>query len=541
MLPQEPDENGSQVRRMSLVLIYEQESAVAKPLSDALVEVGIGVRHARSEFEARTALKSCCPDLVCIGAETGAHDGYAAVSRWRRANPETPIVVMSGRDDLTRRSWAERIDAKAFLLHPFSLTRFRELVQYLLRQAILSKGGLCAGSSIMMYSHDTIGLGHMRRNSAIASQITSKFTDASVLMLVGSPTGAFFDLGPGVDFIKLPSLVKVGRDRWQPGSLRVSASTARDLRASLISNAVDTYQPDVLLVDHEPAGVWDELVPVLKKLGSLPSPPRIVLGLRDILDDPERIKAGWRSRGICELIRNYYDDILIYGNRHFFPTHDHYGLEEIKPGRVHYCGLVTAVSNTSPRPSHRSGIVVAGGGGRDAAPMFRAILEGLERLAPAERPAVKLISGPLMEGDIRSELSDFANKLGAVFVTSVSDLTTRLRNAALFVTMGGYNSLTEAIATGVPTLVIPRTGPSSEQRLRAAKMAELGLMNSLTISEASPEVLATILRNPAICRAQKAHDLSLNGAKTAADFIGSVALKLPTSVSQTGIREAANG
>ncbi len=526
---------------MSQVLIFEQDGQSSKKLARILTRAGISVCRAATEFEVRKHLRHSTPDVICLDTEAGGGEGFAAVTAWRKQNPDSPIVVMTGNDDVINRTWAERINASAFLTRPFSRSRFCELIQRLLKQSKNEVDRRQPGPSIMMYSHDTIGLGHMRRNSAIASNITSSIQDASVLMLVGSPTGVFFELAPGVDFVKLPSLSKVGRDKWLPGSLRIAPAIARDIRANLIENTVRTYRPDVFLVDHEPAGVWDELVPLLQALRNLPSPPRIVLGLRDILDDPKKTRAAWRRRNITELIRDCYDDVLVYGNREFFASDALYGLSDLKPGRVHYCGLVSAMErSSSSAETARSGIVVAGGGGRDAAPMFKAVLDGLAVIQPCERPLVTLIAGPLMDRDVQLELSETAAELGATLLPSVNDMARRLQSAALFVSMGGYNSLTEALATRVPTLVIPRTGPSSEQRIRAERMATTGLMRTLSLSQARPDALAQIFQDPQSCKGPSEHRLSLDGATNAAEFIGLIVSEDAASNLTGSMLEAAN-
>src|SRR5215472_15936353 len=120
--------------------------------------------------------------------------------------------------------------------------------------------------SIMTYSHDGYGLGHMRRNSTIAASIVRQMPHSSVLMLVGCPVGAFFDLQPGVDFIKVPSIIKVAAGTYQPLRIRVTSDRVRMIRAATIATAAEAFQPDILLVDHVPTGVWDELLPTLHKL-----------------------------------------------------------------------------------------------------------------------------------------------------------------------------------------------------------------------------------------------------------------------------------
>src|SRR5215469_1246167 len=122
--------------------------------------------------------------------------------------------------------------------------------------------------SLMTYSHDGYGLGHMRRNSTLAASFVRQMPHSSVLMLIGCPVGAFFELPPGVDFIKVPSIIKVAAGMYQPFGLRVGLEKTKMLRASTIAAAADVLQPDIFLVDHVPTGVWDELLPTFHTLKS---------------------------------------------------------------------------------------------------------------------------------------------------------------------------------------------------------------------------------------------------------------------------------
>src|SRR5215831_524240 len=165
--------------------------------------------------------------------------------------------------------------------------------------------------SVMTYSHDGYGLGHMRRNSTIAASIVRQMPHASVLMLVGCPVGAFFDLQPGVDFIKVPSIIKVAAGTYQPLGIRVTSDRVRMIRAATIATAAEALQPDILLVDHVPTGVWDELLPTLHKLKASKNHPWIVLGIRDIIDAPNVVRELWHREGTFKAINTYYDDVLI--------------------------------------------------------------------------------------------------------------------------------------------------------------------------------------------------------------------------------------
>jgi predicted glycosyltransferase len=46
---------------------------------------------------------------------------------------------------------------------------------------------------ILMYSPDTIGLGHIKRHTAISTEVLREAPEANIVLLVGSGIGAFFE------------------------------------------------------------------------------------------------------------------------------------------------------------------------------------------------------------------------------------------------------------------------------------------------------------------------------------------------------------
>ncbi|MCI5112601.1 MAG: response regulator [Marivita sp.] len=310
------------------VLLIEDEDLLARNIMRSLERIGIDVRRTGSAMAARQALAAGGYDLVIADISLGDGDGLDVLGEAAPTLGPTPVIVMTGQDSVQNRARAEGLSVAAFLSKPFALARLVELVTGLIRPDGPSAhrvAPLNRGPSVVMYSHDTIGLGHMRRNSAIAKELVAQVPGISVLMLVGCPAGMVFEPHAGIDYVKLPSLSKLGRGVYQPGSLRIDARTTRDMRMRIIEGVIASIQPDLFLVDHEPAGAMDELLPVLKMLkGSVGA--TTVLGLRDILDEPARTRALWSDQGTDALIASEYDHVLVYGDDAFFPSIDAYGL-----------------------------------------------------------------------------------------------------------------------------------------------------------------------------------------------------------------------
>ena len=376
--------------------------------------------------------------------------------------------------------------------------------------------------TVMTYSHDGFGLGHMRRNASIACRFVREVSGASVLMLVGCPRGVVFDISSEIDFVKLPSIIKVGTNTWYPRSLNISCDKTRRIRASLIENAVELFVPDLFLVDHVPTGAWGELLPTLRSFRSMEKRPKVVLGLRDILDAPELVRDTWTREGIYDAIDEYYDEVFIYGCREVYDTAALYGLDGTIADKVRYCGYVCTENeprNRKPMPDlPKAGsdkfVVVTAGGGYDAYPMMAASIEAIRLLPVEQRPRTIVFTGPLMIQEQRENLQERAAGLPVRVLDWAGDNLDYVAAADLVVTMGGYNSLMESVRLGKRTLVIPREGPSTEQSTRARLLAELGLVHWMKPDEVTPPRLAKAIWANLGSRSAPSNPLDMDGLVT---------------------------
>jgi predicted glycosyltransferase len=69
------------------------------------------------------------------------------------------------------------------------------------------------------------------------------------------------------------------------------------------------------------------------------------------------------------------------------------------------------------------------------------------------------------------------------------DSTPWLQQASVVVTMAGYNSLCEVMKWRKKALVVPRAGPSAEQRIRSRLFSEQGLIRVLDPDDLTPRRL----------------------------------------------------
>src|SRR5690349_22856912 len=117
---------------------------------------------------------------------------------------------------------------------------------------------------ILIYSHDTMGLGHLRRCRAIAHSLVERFKHVSVLILTGSPIIGSFNFRARVDFVRIPGVIKLRSGDYTPLSLLIDIDETLAMRDSIIQHTADIFDPDIFIVDKEPLGLRGEVHHTLK-------------------------------------------------------------------------------------------------------------------------------------------------------------------------------------------------------------------------------------------------------------------------------------
>jgi predicted glycosyltransferase len=338
---------------------------------------------------------------------------------------------------------------------------------------------------VLMYSQDSYGLGHLRRATNLANALVRERDDLSVLLVVDSPVAPFFDLQDHIDFVKLPTVVKVDAGVFRPGRLAISYPPVRILRSNVIREVFRQFRPDLVLVDHMPGGANRDLIPALRLMRLLDCRTKIVLGLRDIIDNPSVTRTVWKREGFYDVLKRYYDGVLIYGSPDVFNTAETYGLRDVVRDKVQYCGYVCNMDPVKDPNQLRAKlqcqdqplVAVMAGGGADAYRLMQTYLAALPFVNNAVRVTTVMVTGPFMPESQHRELREQAKRLGVQIHGSVGDSLSHLNAADLVVSMAGYNTMSEILRFGKPAVIVPRQGPSAEQRMRAGIFAERGLVS----------------------------------------------------------------
>lgn len=348
---------------------------------------------------------------------------------------------------------------------------------------------------ILMYSHDTYGLGHLTRTVRIARALRARHASASILILTGSPVAPYMPLPEGADLVKLPSVVKSGPESYRSRDLGVSFSQVKRIRRDLIRRAAESFRPHLFLVDNVPLGMKGEILPTLRWLRTSSPETKIALDLRDILDDPTLIRDTWRRDAVPEILESFYDRIFVLGDASVFDAAQAYALPVSKTIHLGY-GAPAARSSQRRvmKPGRASRILLTVGGGGDGADFLERALVGLSeqehREAAHASLRVEVITGPLMDPGERRSIAARALEVGAIVHEFVPNLPSRMARADLVVAMAGYNTCCEILSHARAALVVPRRTPRVEQLLRAEAFERRGLVRMIPSIDCEPKEIA---------------------------------------------------
>lgn len=393
---------------------------------------------------------------------------------------------------------------------------------------------------VVLYSHDSQGLGHVRRNLALAHRLAQRLPEltgrkVTGLLVTGLAQASRFPLPDGFDWLALPSLTK-GDDGYEPRNLDTSMSHLVDLRSDILGSTLLRFAPDLFIIDRHAYGVRRELRRPLRKLRKASPRTRVVLGLREVLDDPRTAAAEWERLDKSHKLRRLIDQVWVYGDE---SVHNPLATGEVPfalADRVRFTGylahgrggfeaheddeaLEQAFGLAAPRPY----VLTTVGGGSDGSDVIEAAVtaevpEGYRHL---------VVTGPQMPEELAARAEELAGP-GVIVRRVVDRLSCHMASASAVITMGGYNSVCEVLATDTPALVVPRETPRTEQLIRAQGMADAGLLDVLRTDDLTPEALGDWMRTKVGTRTSRSA-IARDGLEQAAHYAADLVVGNPVT------------
>ena len=349
---------------------------------------------------------------------------------------------------------------------------------------------------VLLYSHDSWGLGHLKRSLAIAGAITARFTNAEVLIVTGSPCATQFELPDRCDVLKLPAVSKNLQGQYIPRTLSGNVSRTIDIRSRLILESYRAFDPRVVIVDHQLTGLLGEALEMLREART--QNKTVIYGMRDVLDSPEVVAKAWDSQEHHWALENAYDRICVYGTPEVFDPRSQYKILEPFRDKIEFTGYIVSPLNATkrqPLPSFRKKVLVTMGGGEDGQERVATYIKMLKK-NPASWDT-QIVTGPLMDP---SQVRHYKHE---IYRLGLSDqvriyrfypyLPHLLQISDAVVSMAGYNICAEIMQSKVSTVLMPRQKPRKEQLIRAQRMEEMGLAQCIT--SASPGQLRSAIES----------------------------------------------
>ncbi|GAB3757363.1 glycosyltransferase family protein [Microlunatus parietis] len=357
---------------------------------------------------------------------------------------------------------------------------------------------------VALYSHDTVGLGHTRRNLTIAAALSRR--DADLLMITGNPEATRLPLPRRTDVITMPTIGKDAAGDYRSRVLSLSYPDMINVRRALLSSVLGEFRPDLLIVDKVPRGAGGELEPALRQVAR--DGGRAVLGLREVLDDPASTAAQWRADRTTQAIDEFYAAVWVYGDPRVYDPRTEYRLPGSVADKLEFTGYLSrgrtsgltggrgSVGQLDPARPYVACLV---GGGQDGDALALAFAEAA---FPQDHLGV-VVCGPYLAAERRARLRQLAGRRSdLVLLDVVPGADAVIDRAAAVVSMAGYNTVCEILATATPALLVPRTRPRAEQLIRAERFAGRGLVDLLPPDRLSPGRLADWLASAVAGSAQ---------------------------------------
>lgn len=350
---------------------------------------------------------------------------------------------------------------------------------------------------VVLYSHDSQGLGHLRRNLAIAHHLAASLPpitgkNVSGLLISGLAPTLRFPLPEGFDWVTIPGVSK-DKNGYKARSLSAATGSLIHLRSQLIEAALLGFSPDLVIIDRHIYGVWNELRTPLTNLRKTHPKAKVVLGLREILDEPSVALAEWSALGDPELMRGLVDEVWVYGDPNIHSLVASGEAPSALKDRLRFTGYLAKgrrVTDSVQEHLDTPYILSSAGGGEDGL----ALLEAAVQAHTPKTHTHLVVTGPQMSDSNYERLCALATPRTQV-LRSLPGLGLHISHADAVISMGGYNTVCEILATSTPALIVPREQPRKEQLIRAQALADVNAVDYLRTPYLNAQTLSDWMRH----------------------------------------------
>ena len=376
-----------------------------------------------------------------------------------------------------------------------------------------------------MCCYDQRGLGRTSRTLDIASSLGSRFSDSSILVLTNLSIVGRFRTPPGVDVVRVPSIGPSGAADSGPRRSALEREYAIRIRRTLAQRVIESFQPDLVVIDRDPAHLLSEIEPVLSFVREKLPRTRVAWALPDVVGSPGVVLPRWSAEGVYGVLDRFCDEVWVYGVRGVFDQAREYRFPPALAEKVHHTGYLRSPAVPSHRVPNdllrahpdRPLVLVTAGGGASGYPLISNYFDFLEGVNGSGTFQSVVISGPMMPARGNTELSERARKLPHVIFHRFSKHVLQyLRHSQLAISRGGYNTLCANLTYRKPSILVPDEAPPHEHLLRADVFGRLRWCGLVRPGELSParlgeSVMAALTGGSDQPRPERAERVALDG------------------------------
>ncbi len=371
---------------------------------------------------------------------------------------------------------------------------------------------------LMIYVQNLLGIGHLRRAAGISRAAVERGFD--VRFVSGGFPIKDLNIG-GAEFYQIPPVRSLDGDfkTLVAENDKEIDDSWRNKRRKLLLDLFEKIQPQILLTELFPFGRRQfrfELIPLLTKAQEAKCCSQVVCSMRDILVTKPRHD---RNLEIVETLENFYQKILVHGDRKIISLAETFPLEKRISHLIEYTGYVLTPKHIGDTGKDGTGeIIVSAGGGAVGFETLPKIFELRNKVAIRDFPW-RFVTGPHMPPKIFNELS--AKETNDTFVErSRPDLPAVISRAKLSISQAGYNTIAELMNAGTPAVVVPyEGGVETEQRLRSDLLAKRSLLQVVDENELNVNNLNNAIYQALNTKPVKKLNVSLDGASSTANLL----------------------
>ena len=373
---------------------------------------------------------------------------------------------------------------------------------------------------LMIYVQNLLGIGHLRRAAGISRAAVERGFDVRFV------SGGFpiKDLNIGeARFYQVPPVRSLDGDfkTLVDENNNEITNLWRDKRRKLLLGLFEKIQPQILLTELFPFGRRQfrfELIPLLTKAKDAKSCSQVVCSMRDILVTKPRHD---RNLEIVETLENFYQKILVHGDRKVISLAETFPLEQRISHLIEYTGYVLTPGHIGDTGRDGAGeIIVSAGGGAVGYATLPKIFKLRNKVSVSNFPW-RFVTGPHMPLEVFKELRRKETK--DTFVErNRPDLPAVISRAKLSISQAGYNTIAEIMGAGTPAVVVPYEGGiETEQRLRSDLLAKRSLLQVVDENELTVKNLDNAIHQALNIEPVKKLDINLDGARHTAHLLWS--------------------